>query len=348
MEPIECPDPIVTASIYCRGRLDDVIGRCIAPFWGTLAIGREEGNYLWMLRYLRRGEHLKVRIHATEARADELKEALDSSVRAYLATVGPPPTGDPAAADAHGLPAIDPEDEGNGLHPDREVIWTRYRRSPIVLGSTSLLDDDRFAALFTRAMGRCSESVLGALGSGDEVPFRARQTALLRLAVASLAGVAWSRGELAQYLVYHRNWLLRHVLARAGQGGERGAELVARLQENARRWESARPAVARVVASLWPDEKGEQSAGRVASGEQPSFLGQLASHVSDRSGGAGQPNSSLDPFAARDDFVPVFKVLHGAANQFGLKPLDESFIYHFLLHIHAPEADSGFAAQPAT
>jgi hypothetical protein len=348
MEPIECPDPIVTANIYCRGRLDDVIARCISPFWRMRETGRGEGNYLWMLRYLRRGEHLKVRIHATEERADELRNALDVSVRSYLASLGPFPAGEPSAADAQGMPAIDPEDEGNGVHPDREVVWTRYRRSPIVLGSTSLLDDDRYAALFTRAMGHCSESVLSALDGQGEVPFRARQTALLRLAVASLAGVEWSRGELARYLVYHRNWLLRHVLARAGHGGERGAELIALLHENARRWESARPAVARVVASLWPDEKGGAGSGPVRPRQQPSFLGQLARHVSDHGGDAGQPSSSFDPFAARSDFVPVFKVLHGSANQFGLKPLDEGFVYHFLLHVHAPEEDSGFAAQPAT
>lgn len=341
MEPIEYPDPIVTANIYCRGRLDDVIARCIGPFWGMRDTAGNQGNYLWMLRYLRRGEHLKVRIHATAERAGQLRDALDASVRAYLASLGPADAGEPPA-DGLGMPAIDPEDEGSGAHPDREIIWTRYRRSPVVLGSTSLLDDDRYAALFTRAMGHCSESVLSALAGDGEVPFRARQTALLRLAVASLAGVEWNRGELAHYLLYHRNWLLRHIAARAGQGGERGAELIALLHENGRRWESARPAVARVVASLWPGEAGP----RGVHGAQPGPLGQLAAHVSERAG--RQPRSSFDPFAARSDFVPVFKILHGSANQFGLKPLDEGFVYHFLLHVHAPELDSGFAAQPAT
>src|SRR4051812_36808733 len=62
------PDPIISANLYDFRRLDRVIARFVVPFLlAAEAKALDQPFYLWMLRYLRGGEHLKIRVHAPDA-----------------------------------------------------------------------------------------------------------------------------------------------------------------------------------------------------------------------------------------------------------------------------------------
>jgi hypothetical protein len=47
-----------------------------------------------------------------------------------------------------------------------------------------------------------------------------------------------------------------------------------------------------------------------------------------------------DPFASDMMFPPVFKVMHNLANQCGVRPLEEAYIYHLVLAAVSPEVES--------
>ena len=57
-------------------------------------------------------------------------------------------------------------------------------------------------------------------------------------------------------------------------------------------------------------------------------MADLRDHVA---GLCGDRDDRLDPFAEDAAFNPLFKALHGLANQLGLKWLDEAYSYHLLL-----------------
>src|SRR5512133_161067 len=135
--PLPLPDPLLTANVYCAGRLDDVLLRGVAPFWrGVRAEHPEQQAYLWFVRYLRGGEHLKVRLHAPEAMREALRSSFEAAVRSHLATLatlGSAPAAAAAPRSDGALP-IDVEDEGAEAHPDPSFLWTHYQRSAVSFG----------------------------------------------------------------------------------------------------------------------------------------------------------------------------------------------------------------------
>lgn len=323
------------------------MGRCIARFRDDMARLDTTGlAYLWMVRYRRGGEHVKVRVHAPAAAGPALRDALETAARRFLDSLDE--TGHADASPDRSpdrSPPIDVEDEVEEAYPDRSFLWTQYRRSPISFGSQLFVEDDRFAAVFTRTMGHGSDQVLAALerrgdtSGGAGVEFRVRQSTVLKAIIAGLAGVGWTVQERARYLVYHRNWLLRFLLAKSRQGPERAAQLLARFDGNMEKMGPALGAIEQALAAQWSDSEGARDDGD----SWATSLRDLARHVD----GYGDAGANIDPFARTPAEVAVFKVLHGMANQLGLKPLDESFVYHLLLRIHAPDEDPGFVIEPA-
>ncbi len=140
MQVESCPDPLISANIYCAGQIDSLIGGAIAPFWRDLSSHSDAASfYLWLLRYDKGGEHLKIRLHGRGEIQAHVAELLQDSVASFFADQ--PPTeqaGHTGSAKesplTSRLPPIDVEDEAGASVPNRTLVFTQYRRSPISLG----------------------------------------------------------------------------------------------------------------------------------------------------------------------------------------------------------------------
>jgi hypothetical protein len=341
--PLPLPDPLLTANVYCAGRLDEVLHRAVAPFWrGFRAEHPDSPAYLWCVRYPRGGEHLKLRLHAAEALRSSLRSSLEAAVSEALATLGTAPIA-PAPPRPDGALPIDVEDESAEARPDASFLWTRYRRSAVSLGGGPLLDDDRYVGLLTRCLGAGCEKALDALqpDAQGNVPFRARQIALLKAVISGMASLGWSPERRSSYLAYHRNWLLRFVLTQSRQGPEMADEWLSRFDVNVARLGPARATLQATADAQWRGNTVDPGA------DDPwrESLRALGDHVG---GFAGQPGYQIDPFSSDPVFPALFKALHGLGNQLGLKPSDESFTHHILLRLSAGEERFGFSLEPST
>ena len=160
------PDPVLTASVFCDGLLDEVIHGAVEPFRQALrreAPGWEGG--IWMVRYSKGGMHLKLRLHGPGAGGTRARELLKESVDAFFATLAPREADETRTARPE-LPAIDDEDRAEGLHPDRTLLWTTWRRSHVNLGPDVFLDDDAYVARMTTALAAAGDIVLGTVQPG--------------------------------------------------------------------------------------------------------------------------------------------------------------------------------------
>lgn len=316
----------MTANLYCEGLQDAALHGALAPFGARLRAGDpERAGFLWIVRYPKGGEHLKVRIHAPAEREACLRDLLRETVDAWLATL-PPADAERPRQDAPGLPAIDPEDETDSPWPDRSLVWTRYRRSHVSLGGAPFLADDGSVARLTSCLGAGCAVVLDALvpDSAGRVSDSLRQTTLLQLLIGGLAAVGFGADERATYLAYHRDWLVRFSL-KGGGDAEKTRELLARFDQRAEQMGDALRALRDAAESAWGappdrDDRWQQA------------LAELAGYVARF---RGDPACRLDPFSEDPVFTPVFKVFHGTANQLGLGMLPEALTCHLLLRATA-------------
>jgi hypothetical protein len=319
-------DPLVTANLYCEGLQDAAIHGALAPFGAGLRQGApDRAGFLWIVRYPRAGEHLKVRIHAPADQEPRLRELLRDSVDAWLATLPPcnPEQPERPRKDAPALPAIDPEDEAAAPWPDRSLVWTRYRRSHVSLGGGPFLADDLYVAHLTSSLGAGCEVVLDALvpDSVGKVSDSLRQTTLLQLLIGGLAAVGFGAEERAAYLAYHRDWLVRFSLVKGGGDAERTRELLARFNQRAEQMGASLGALRDAALATWGAPPDRDDRWQRA-------LAELAGYVSRF---RGNLDYRLDPFSEDPVFTPVFKVFHGMANQLGLGMLPEALTHHLLL-----------------
>jgi hypothetical protein len=326
------PDPVVTANIYRAGRLDEVIHRVMAPVWGEFQQhDPDHACYLWLMRYGKGGEHLKVRFHGPEVLAPRFRDPLGEAVEAYLA--GLPENVEPLLKKGvAGAPPIDVEDNVEEDHPDRSFLWTRYGRSHVSLGGKPFLLDDRYAALFTTCMAKACEQVL-ALQLDDQGAFshKARQTTLLKALIGGLAALGFPPEKRAQYLAYHRDWLLRFLLPK-----ERRAEVEpvqgfqGHFDERLAKMGKILETLGRAAAEEWQDRTEPQTKFRGSGAPWRRALVDLYLYV--RPFGS-DPDYHLDPFASDPAFSPVFKVFHGLGNQLGLNLAEEAFAHHILFTV---------------
>ena len=122
-------DPILCANIYASGLLDDLLASTIAPLWHEARQSLGDRFGLWLVRYSRGGEHLKVRLHGDVHDAPLIRQIFADRINSYLGRVRLLPDASPRVSAAN-VPAIDPEDESGADCRDRSFIWTTYRRSP--------------------------------------------------------------------------------------------------------------------------------------------------------------------------------------------------------------------------
>ncbi|HEY6320117.1 MAG TPA: lantibiotic dehydratase C-terminal domain-containing protein [Thermoanaerobaculia bacterium] len=335
------PDPVLSANIYCSGRLCEVICQVAAPFWERCrAAGTTADGDLWLMRYARRGEHLKLRLHGPRRHAAAWRQLLEAAQAEYFLRLGPAVEDAPRRS-APTAPPIDVEDRAAHDQPDRSFLWTTYARSALSLGWRPLLDDDRHAAALTRCLSRGTEILLARLRSdaGGASPFGQRRAILLDAVIVGLAHLPLSELDRTRYLLYHRDCLLRYLQrhkAQAeapGQGPAAMARVLARFDAELVRHRARHEEIAAAAREQW-----QSGPARVRAGTDLAWgraLRELAAHGTRLCGELEQP---LDPFADLPVFPVLFKALHGLANQAGVDPLNEAFVHHLLLSLASADA----------
>jgi hypothetical protein len=336
------PNPFLSASIYCCGRLDEVIHSCIAQFWVEARHRDETGtSYLWVMRYAKGGDHLKVRLHGPEGHRFWMRELLAAAVESYFSALEPPEVDAPRKNRDLATP-IDHEDRVPTLYPDRTLLWTVYERSHISLGYRPYMNDDVYVSRLTRCLGRSTDVLLSRLetDSSGRSSHQVLQAILLKALIAGLSALPFNSQERTLYLLYHRDCLLRAVLKQAGSrsGPQKMEETLNRFRQQVHGMGESIDRLAWTAGSLWQTrEEGnwdnDFEAWRGALRELADYAslvcGDLAHHI--------------DPFAEHPLFPPLFKAFHGFANQLGLTALNEAFAHYLLI---AATSDDGLRDRP--
>jgi hypothetical protein len=331
-QPRHAPDPIVTASVYCSGRLDHVIHEALKPALSRLREEEPDGGWmLWFIRYAKLGDHVKVRLHGPANRAEQARRAVHDAVEAFLDRLPPADPDETRIVGKH-VPSIGPEDDAAEAPPDRSLIWTEYRRSYVTFGPKRLLGDDAYVARMTECLGRSTDLVLETtrLQETGGIAGSVRQRALIRALIVGLGATGFDAGDRRAYLAYHRDWLLRFWSTDSARDAETLAAFEARVA-------SMGPTVAqlrRAADAAWDTDappRPDDAAGRY--GEAVAALRDYAEPL------RRQGTERDDPFTDEDAFPLVFKAFHGVANQVGLGANNEAFIHHLLLRVaEAPSA----------
>lgn len=320
------PDPFLSANIYCTARLSEVIAFLVAPFWRSLC--KHEGTdtfFIWALRYNRRGEHLKVRLHGPASYERRARALLgDAQRRFFCRLVAPEPARKGRSSSA--VPPIDLQDEIPDAVPDRSFLWTDYRRSHISLGYQPYLGDDDYVSLLVLSLGRGMELVLNGLtcNAKGQFPALAQRALLVRAVVAGLTAVFPSTRERSLYMLYHRDTLIRSLRNQR------------KIFWDPQRYDPSRleTEIARLVsfdngAALSLDPSNEStiawergySAWRNALRELSEYAGRIC----------GDREHHVDPFAEEALFPAIFKSFHGLANQMGIDHVMEAFVFHLIV-----------------
>lgn len=315
---------LLSANIYCAHRVDAVIGQAILPFWRRIA--SEGSSYLWLIRHSRAGEHLKVRLHGPPELHDDARLALSEAVVACFAQL--PAVEPPETSSAHAsLPVIDPEDAADDNYPDRTLLWTTYRPSPVTLGASILAQDPTYHQLFTRVLGagcRIALDLFATAPADGSLPLTRRQSTIFKICIATLQALPFDACERSTYLGYHRDWLVRWALAHSDPGTTTRETILELFDRKAAATKPTLDVLGRLLGQR-PDPV--EPAASDAQSEYREAVRHYFDYVSTF---RGNPDYALDPYADDPVFLPVFKVLHNLANTVGLGIRHEAFAYHLL------------------
>ena len=322
--PVGFADPIVTANVYGRDALDGLVSVGILPFWRSFVQSTEgEACRLWLMRYGKGGEHLKVRLHGPDSIRAAAEELLERAIHAAWNRL--PDLPHAGESRWRGAPPVDAENQVSDDHPDRTLLWTTYRRSPVSLGGKPWIDDDRYVEGVTRCLSSSCERTLELFATHQKLPDTARQNLLIELIGTGLAALGWGAGQRSRYLSYHRGSLFRFLLLKSEHPEEKAEKLLARCDRHAASLGASRGALEEFLGQ-W---RGEAE-GTAWQRELRHFYDYISTFKDSL-------DHRLDPFAEDVRFTPLFKVFHGAANQLGLTLLNEGFTHHLLLSIERPE-----------
>ncbi|HEX2165099.1 MAG TPA: lantibiotic dehydratase C-terminal domain-containing protein [Thermoanaerobaculia bacterium] len=314
------PQPLLSANIYCAQALDALIAEVITPFSRQVCA---EGSYLWLIRHSRGGEHLKVRLHAPPAIQDQARRLLEEQVRSFFAAL--PANESAAVPGQEQLAVIDPEDAVDSPYPDRSLLWTTYQASPVTFGAPILLEDAEFQALFTRALGagcRIALDLFAPAASEGAVPIGKRQSLVFKLVVLTWRALPAAAIDRAGYLDYHRDWLVRWMLAHSDPATTTRESVLDLFDRKAATMEASVGVLASALAQ--EDDDGE------AEGPNAEYQRAIRDYFRQVQGFRGDPAYRLDPYTEDAAFLPLFKVLHNLANAIGLGIRHEAFTYHLL------------------
>lgn len=318
-------DPILSANLYASGLLDSALRHAVLPFQAQLTAGASGArNALWFVRYSRRGEHLKLRLHADPAQRQEWARLLEQRVEAWRRDL--PPAQAQTRVCRSDVPVVDPEDEASEPAADRSLTWTTYRRSYVSLGGAPWLEDEVFVGLAYECLSAGSELALTALRAGQLESASGRQKALIKGLLAGVAALGPGAVQpRAEYVRHHRDVLLRFLTDESSK--ER--RLLGRFDEQIAR-SAAVERLGPLVRNAWygGDDK-------VLDARWPAALEALGAYALTF---AGRPEYQLSRFTTNPAFSPAFKVFHGLANQLGLTWAEEAYVHQLLLAAGATTA----------
>ena len=328
------PDPILTASLFADGYLDDLFCRVIVPAALELGLEPTAGHYLWLVRYGLGGDHWKLRFHGEPAEGERLFAALEEHAASTFSLL-PEQNGPgkrihstvPLDADERVVDEKEVDEEGADAEPanPRQLVRTVYRRHHVSLATAALHEQDAYCAAFTRAMAHGTSALIQGVEAGAEGEWShgARFTFLLKLLSDGIAELALGASEEKQYIVYHRDTLLRSTsddgeksiadgIAVFDRRLDKMADGGARLVKFARgRIDNVRGAAGTPQPGLW---QGGLAAGYEA-------IVPLVAAVEGR----------IDSYAEKKSHLPLFKIFQGTSNQIGLNVVEEAYVHHILL-----------------
>jgi hypothetical protein len=318
-------DPVVTANIYCSGYINDLLRVAVAPFRSAMHIETDGQGFLWFFRYGKRGEHLKLRLHAPTPRRAALQAQLEQTISGFLDSLGDAAPVERLSKSA--LPPLDVEDELDEDYPDRAMLWTRYRRSPVIVGDAIYTQDDHHMARFTRAAAASADFLLSEVMPACQEPtyLQRRQSSFLKLIIAGVAATDLPAATWPVYFRYHHDWLVRHLLMHSPLSLD-AAALEAEITGHLDKARAAIPALARVIAAQRV-ERRDAGAARGPLGAWSDAVRSFFAHVQ---GYRGLPQYDRDPYTDDHTFLPLFKVFHACANQLGLRISNEAYLYRLL------------------
>lgn len=334
--PLAGADPAASANIYCSGQLDELIAEVVLPSWRDFEKQYErdaaaEYSFLWILRYSRCGEHLKLRWHGQAHLADGWRALVASHWDAFRERLAADP-GLESRKVILTTPPIDHEDQATAAHPDRSLLWTNYRRSHVSLGYYPYLNDDGYVSGLVFSLGRSTEILLDALESkaGIVVDYRFRQTLFIKSLLTVLAALPLGEDGRTSFLHYQRDVLLRDYRKKKQRDQQQLEFLLGKFD--------AQLSQSGPAGQKWTDQAREFWRG----GPEPVWMAPYQSWARSIRGLHDYVNPicwdiehHIDPFAESPVFPALFKAVHGFSNQLGLKPLDEAFAYHFILYFLA-------------
>jgi hypothetical protein len=150
--------------------------------------------------------------------------------------------------------------------------------------------------------------------------------------LAGLLATSFSARDRTLYLLYHRDCLLRFLRKRKGwvDGARAMAQVIAQFDHQEWRPELL-DELAQATAESWNANRlagpAQPAAGRADLSAWQEALQALADSLAPR---LEDPAYHVDPFADHAAFPVFFKIFHGLANQIGLDPTNEAFLYHSL------------------
>lgn len=315
--------PLLSASVYDQRQHDLLLDEFLRPFWDASNL-KEEGGFLWTMRYGAGGEHLKLRLHGPERYEPKTRQELAAVLDRFVESL--PPSEQEQTAGGR-FPAIDPEDEEEGLRPDGSWRWTTYRPSPFVLGAEKLAQDQELAGLYAHAQSAVAEIVMREVAPRRLDPSFAtsRQSLFIRMLILSFAALGFSAAEREAYLRHHRDWLVRFLIVKTKSPEASPDTVLAPLRE---RIAKMGPTLDAIHQRLEAASAGAGPDAHPVFSDWQQRLGAFFAYVSTF---RGDPAYDLDPYTNDHAFLPLFKLLHGASNQFGFRMSNELFVYHLLL-----------------
>ena len=331
-------DPRLSANIYCAGHLDRVVAEIIVPLWRSLDAERSAGSvWLWLMRYGKRGEHLKLRLHDPGQTLDleAIKDRVEQDAARFFASLDPPGEEQPPKVKTM-VPPIDVEDREKEPYEDRLLVWTSYQRHRLSLGDAELYGDDRYCELFTRAMAAATGIFLESVEEGGVEGAASRRLVTLFAGVtAALWGLGMDVDRRVSYLAYHRDWLLRFSLTPKEPNVDPALQSRNTFDKKLAAMDPAKRQ--NLLEKAWYFETEPMT------GEVQSFSDRVC-ELADYAGPIVRGlDRALDP-KAEDFFDSVlFKVLQGFSNITGLRVFEEAWVHH-LLHVamqHAPASKGG-------
>jgi hypothetical protein len=321
------PDPSLTASLYCNRRLELMAREVLGGLSADLdEQGLSSDSFFWYLRYGKCGEHLKVRVHGPDSAVTAARQSLAAHASRFFATSASNP--EPQVwVSKSAIPPLDTEDEQEADYPNKTLLWTHYRRSPVVFGSEVYLDDEIHLVRFCRCQAAVTRLALDILlpKLGELRYPEHRQAIFLHILLTALSSFHLPLAETAAYLAYHRDWLIRSLVHNVTTPETTTFETL-RDELRIRAESSAstlRPLAEHIEAAL---EQPQASTDDYLPLHRE--FSAFYDHVSTY---RGQSRYDQDPCTRDFSFLPVFKVLHFAANQLGFRLSHEAYVFTLLL-----------------